>query len=236
MALSLRGTAFVIYDNNGLDMTVTHPGGIAENDVVYLAYNHAGEVDVDMLVVSPSGYTELADLYSDDTVDANGGYYRKVMGATPDSTVTVDHKGGLQYSVNAVEHVWSGVDTTTPEDATTTTATDTNSSLSDSPSITTVTANAIILTVGAVGVTNLTDATKTEPTGYSNPVVAAHSGSSGWSGGCWMASKLIASPGAENPGAWSGGTSNNDSAWTAATIAIRPAAGAAAQLMGQAIL
>ena len=219
MALSLRGSA----ENSaisGTDVTVTHPVGTAENDVIYLAYAVGAATNINMSV-STAGWTELADLYSNATTDANLGVYRKIMGATPDSTVTVVGTADTADGTAAVEHVWTGADTTTPEDATRTT--DTGSGDPDSPAITTATDNAIILTLACNGDS---DTAVTAPTGYSNKIdINAFDTRKATVA---IASKSVgAAPVTENPDPW-GGWGGINTGWCAATVAIRPATAATA--------
>lgn len=221
MALSFIGSA----ENNVADasvstITLTLPAGIAENDVVYVAYvaSSNGGADKNMAMTT-TGYSELADLFANDADECNLGVYRKLMGATPDSTAETATvaTGGVPKGA-AVCHVWRGVDTTTPEDATTTTATAVNSAIPNSPSIITVTANAIVLS--AVGSSQF-DATVTAPAGYANQVDITGPDTRALAG---IASKSIASPGTEDPAAWTDITDAATEAWCAATVAIRPAA------------
>lgn len=223
MTLSLRGTS----ENsatNGNDVTLTHPGGIATDDVVYVGYCvRTGDVDLDMSVTT-SGYTELADLYADNNRDANLGVFRKKMGETPDSTVVCVGSGNSFEATTAVEHVWDGVDTTTPEDATTTTATAIGDPTApNGPAITTVTANAVVLTFAAH---TDRDDTVTAPSGYGNQVDIGETETRN----CMvaMASIAVASPSEEDPQPWTDWTTNAANAWCTATVAIRPAAGGAA--------
>jgi len=216
MALVLRGVA----ENsaaNGANVTVTHPGGVAAGDVVYFAYaiGDNDNVDQNMAMVT-AGYTELADLFKQRPAsndDSDLGVYRKIMGGTPDSTAVGTGLGGTDASVAAVEQVWTGADQTTPEDATTTTGTSLDAT--QSPAIVTATANAIVLTI--VGAT-LQDTTVTAPTGYSDQVDRDQLDTTNVTLG--MASKLVASPGTETPGAWTTWTSG---AACMATVAIMPA-------------
>jgi len=221
MALSFVGSAEGSSANGG-DVTLTHPGTIAEDDVVYVGHGVAtgiGDYDVS---VSTGGYTELADIFETDGLNANLGIFRKIMPVTPDSTVVCVGTGGSGDSTAAVEHVWRGADQTTPEDATTTTATGVDVTNPDSPAIVTATANAIVLTIGA-GTIN--DASVTMPTGYSNQVDANGNDNSDVTVG--MASKSVSSPGTENPAAWTGFTDPGAlCCWAAGTVAIRPAGGA----------
>lgn len=223
MALTLLGTASANGDGSA-DVTVTHPGGIAENDVVFFAYCESSN-DFDMQMTT-SGYTELADVGTGSALQGNLGIYRKVMGATPDSTAVCDNGSpvGGNFSMAAAEHVYSGVDTTTPEDATTLASIATFSDTQpDSASITTVTANAIVLTIGFKNTTGATPGTVTAPSGYGNKVQDQNDGSREAQIG--IAAKSVASPGAENPGAWSGFASYAFASVAQATVAVRPAAG-----------
>jgi hypothetical protein len=230
MALSLRGTA----ENSaidGADVTVTHPGGIATNDVVYVAYAVGHNTSDFDMQVSTAGYSELADLYANDALDGQLGVFRKVQGATPDSTVVCVGTTASTGSAAAVEHVWTGADTTTPEDATTTTATGIDSGVVDSPAITTVTANAIVLSTGSNA---NADTTVTAPSGYGNQVDIEGNDSSD----CvvMMASIAVVSPAEEDPPAWQDLTTSSFQSWCAATVAIRPAAAAGGLFRGSMLL
>ena len=223
MALVLVGVA----ENSaadGADVTVTHPGGVAAGDVVYFAYAIGDNDNVNQnMAMSTAGYTELADLQikqNSSGADCNFGAYRKIMGGTPDSTAVCTGLGGVDASVAAVEHVWTGADQTTPEDATTTTGTSISGSNPQSPAIVTATANAIVLTIAGA---TLSDTSVTAPTGYSNQVDRDQLDTTNVTIG--MASKLVASPGTETPAAWTTWTSGAD---CMATVAIRPAAAAGA--------
>lgn len=218
MALAFRSSA----ENsalNGGDVTVTHVAGIAANDVVYFAYAIGDNDGIDQnMAMITAGYTELADIFADSTNDTNFGVYRKIMGSTPDSTAQCDGLGGVDAAVAAVEHVWTGADQTTPEDATTTTATGITEDPPDSPSIVTVTANAVVIATGA---NNSDDTTVTAPSGYSNQIDITRTDDTRILIG--MASKAVASPTTEDPAVWTTWYTDVGSAWAAATVAIRPA-------------
>lgn len=224
MALTLRGTATSNAINGG-NVTVTHPGGTAANDVMFLIYAFASSDNVDdNIAASTSGSTELADLFQNDNRECQLAAYRKVMPSTPDSSFVVTGGGSASDAAGAVEHMWTGVDTTTPEDATTTTAGNINSSIPDPPSITTVTDNAIVIAGGAGTFSATRDTAVTQPAGYSNQLNDGANDTNAIT--VVMASKLVASHGAENPGAWSSWTDAVTESWNAVTIAVRPAAGA----------
>lgn len=213
MAVTLRGTASGS-DAAAADVTVTLPAGIAQNDVVYGTGVNGGNVgDLDMAMVT-TGYTELADLFVNDTNDTNLGLFRKVMGATPDSTAVFSN---LATNMVAVVEVLIGVDTGTPEDATTTTAAAASFPAVNSPSITTVTANAWVISVGGTTEPDV----PTAPTNYINLIHVQ-----GVADNVMMATREIASPGAENPALYTGLAGQSTDSWAAATVAVRPATGA----------
>lgn len=222
MAISLRGSASNASASANSNLTVTLPGGTAQNDVVYAAYgvNDQSNTDRNCATVT-AGYTELADLFSNDTNDSNLGVYRKVQGSTPDSTVVFSGVGLATWGIWGAVEVLTGVDTTTPEDATTTTATGINGAVPDPPSITTVTAGAWVIAIGACTHQSPTSGC-TAPTNYTN--LEDDWSNSGW-GRIMMATRNITAAGAEDPGVFTlgGGVASgaNDS-WCAASVAVRP--------------
>jgi hypothetical protein len=221
MAITLRGTAAdsVI---NGANATVNLPAGTAQNDVVYAAFIESTAATNLNLVMATAGYTELADLYADDVIDANLGVFRKRQGATPDSTAVADGSGVGADGVSLAVVVLIGVDTTTSEDATTTTATGISSPTPDPPSITTVTNNAWVIAIGGSTEPDI----PTAPTNYTN-LIESNEPSEANPSNIMMATREIVSFGAENPGTFGGIVGDMDDSWCAATVAVRPAAVAA---------
>jgi hypothetical protein len=214
MALSFIGGATATGDS-GADPSANLPGGVAENDVVYVsvaAQDEAVLADIAMGMVT-SGYTELTEIYQADSVkDMNLAVYRKVMGASPDSTAVFSNPATTDAALAL--HVWRGANITTPEDATTTTASALNSGTPNPPSITTVTANAVVLAIGA---STEADAVSDPPTSYENlrdTLIGLTN--------VMMASRFIAAPAAENPASFADVAGGNDDAWCAATVALRP--------------
>lgn len=216
MALSYVGGATGTA-TDGNNTSVSLPVGTAQNDVVYCWHAYGDLSDKNVQLVT-SGYTELADLYANDTRDTNAGLYRKVQGATPDSTVSANGGGNSSSAVATLVHVWRGADTTTPEDATTTTATGINTGQADPPSITTVTNDAVVLAFGACSA----DETVTNtPTGYSNLVTVDAVDAIRVT--VVASSKSVATAGAEDPGVYTDLPTTTSFSWCAATVAIRPA-------------
>ena len=123
---------------------------LQENDIVVVYYGVSSTTDVDL---SATGYTELADLYISDTYDANLFVGYKIMGSTPDTTITFSQTGSADNAGAASILVFRNVNTTTPIDVTTTTATAANTVLANPPAITPTTAGAWII-YGASGAHN----------------------------------------------------------------------------------
>jgi hypothetical protein len=214
MAISLVGSASGSAAS-AADVSVTLPGGVVQNDVVYAAYAVVAANTDNNCVPITAGYTELADLFGRDSRDCDFGAYRKVQGSTPDSTAQFDSTLTNSGASVAVLDVLRGVDTTTPEDATTTTATGANSGLADPPAITTVTDNAWVLAFGA---TTVALQATTPPTGYSNLISKNNAAQVSIA----LASITKTPAGAENPGNYSQWTGTTSDSWCACTVAVRP--------------
>lgn len=190
-------------------------GGIGsapiENDLVIVAVFGANSSDQDIAI---SGYTEVADIFANGTNDTNLGVFIKKMGSTPDTSVTVPSL----TNVIAVVYVLRGVDAATPQDATATTATKTNSGIPDPPSITTATNGAMIVILSA---TRGSAGSFSPPSGYTNSVVKSNGSQS-----VMAASKTLATAGSDNPGIWTGILFDQTSYTCASvTMALRPGAG-----------
>ena len=144
--------------SGNLTITLTSlTGGLASSPAagdLVIVYFGAGSVqDINLIV---SGYTEIVELYSDDTYDTNLAVARKFMGATPDTSFTLTAASGNTTPTGTLDNagavavqVWRGVDSVTPFDVTRTTATGTNTVLCNPPAITPTTNGAIIVSGGA---------------------------------------------------------------------------------------
>jgi hypothetical protein len=182
--------------------------GLQENDLLVVFGGHPANGTNSG--VSTSGYTELFDLTTVCRFSASW----KRMGATPDTSVTCIGSGGANDSVVYNIYAFRGVDTSTAIDATTTNTAGTGDP--NSPSITTVTNGAVVLSLfGIEGDV----ATYTQPTGYSAGVVGAGTSSVEFSAG--GAYKAIPTAGAENPSPWDVDVTSKS--WQAVSVALRPA-------------
>jgi hypothetical protein len=213
MAISYVGSASNFAANGG-DVTVTLPGGIAENDIVLVVGGH-GNASGAAASISTSGYNTLDTQAS--AANYSGIIAWKRMGGSPDTTVTGTGGGDVSSGVAYIAYVVRGVDTSTAIDATTTEATGT-SGLPNSPSITTVTDDCMVITAGLFAVAN---GTLTPPAGYSNALTVSGSDTNGIDVVC---ASRIQPLGAVNPAGWGAILGDSSDDWVAWTVALRPAA------------
>lgn len=199
-------------------------GGIsstaAAGDLVLVVSGWAGTADGNPGVTTV-GYTEITDIYSNDTRDTNMSVaYKKLSSA--ETSVIVSASGITGSGSCAIACVYRGVSSTNPIDVTSTTATGLDTSAPNPPAITPVTANTLIVAtglgswIGGGGVSGVA----TPPTGYSNHYKTEVGGSSNGSH-AMVASKTWSGSGAEDPGAWTGITGASFDSWAAVTIALR---------------
>lgn len=211
-----------------VSLSGTLTGGLgsspAAGDIVLIAYGANGSTN-QTLGVSTSGYTEVANLYANDSLDMNLGAYYKMMSGTPDTQVDLLPNGdaGSGSSCAAVIHVWRGVNTGTPMDVAVTTATGANAGSPNPPAITPVTAGAkIIVFAGATGLNGgvALSQTGSELSNFrsvysdhgdtSNNDCTVAMGSAAWTSGAFDPVALV-------------GQANAADSWCAVTMALRPA-------------
>lgn len=210
------------------DTTVTLgslTGGLAvtpaAGDLVILVFAAAEALTGDHnMTVTTAGYTELADLYIEDTLGTNLGVFWKRMGSTPDTSVDVGGTGGSDNAGAVAVHVWRGAHSVTPIDVTTTTATGVSSSLANPASITPTTFGSVILIAAGSG---HADGTQTFTHGtFGNLATVGQNDVYDVTVG--IASYQAWLTGAYDPAAFGYSTTDDASnSWAAATIAIRPA-------------
>jgi hypothetical protein len=228
MAISFLGQDIARANNGGdpsIDLTTIV--GLAENDLVVVAYGIGDNDGVDeTMAMITTGYTKIADLFADDDQDTNLGVFWKFMGATVDTTAVCDGLGGNDAAVSAIALAFRGVDTSTPIDVTTTTATGVNSNIPDPPSIDYPSTGVWTLAAGAFGHTSGPTVTMTVPTNYAGISYSANDTSDV----CTALAYYDSPADPEDPGAFGPSIADNVAhSWCAATVALRPApAGAAA--------
>lgn len=229
MAISVVGTASAA-TANATDPVVTLPAGIQADDVIYAAYcigSAADRTGVMAATGDNSGaYSAVvAPFFVNNGEDINLAVYRKVVSGTADTTITFEAGANIADAAAAAVMVLRGVDTTTPEDATPTTASALGAA-PNPPSITTVTNDAVVLAIGASS--TIDAGVPTAPTNYGNLI--EDQGDDTHDANIMMALRTIAVAGAENPGVFGNVTGDANDCWGAASVAVRPAAAAAGVL------
>lgn len=134
------------------NITFALTGGLAStpaaDDFVIVSFGVGATVNV-TFGVNTAGYSEIAELYANDSYDANLSVSWKRMGATPDTVVQVSATGNLANAGAVVIQVWRGVDATTPFSSTATTAVGTNGGGVNPAAITVNAFSDIVVTAGA---------------------------------------------------------------------------------------
>lgn len=204
-SISLSGTL-----TGGLD---TSP---AEGDIVIVAVGIGSSGNVDV-TLSTADYIEVADLYGNDSNDANLGVYYKIMGPTPDTEVVIGSTGDAQNGCAVGIHVWRGVNQTTPMDVTAVPATGINTNRANPPAITPVTSGAVVVSMGSGCATNAAVYTSSDLDNFRTAAVndtfdaVVGIGSIEWGGS-----------GEVDPAQFGGGDGSTTMAWCAVTLALRP--------------
>lgn len=133
-------------------ITFALTGGLASvpaaGDFVLVTVAIATNVTDLSVGVTTSGYSEITELFSNDTYASNLSVSRKFMGATPDTTVTVTGRISAPNGGVAVIQVYRGVDPVTPLDVTTTIYPGTNTAIVNPAAITPITSGAYIVISG----------------------------------------------------------------------------------------
>ena len=139
---------------NNITVTLTSlTGGLATQpaagDFVIIYFGTGSTTDRNLAV---SGYSEVVELYSSDTIATSLKVAFKFMTGTPDTSITLT--GGTQSNLDAgavYVSVWRNVNTTSPFDVDATTATGNNSVLCNPPAITPANQGSIVVSGGSGG-------------------------------------------------------------------------------------
>lgn len=202
------------------DYAITLPTGLLEGDLVIVATGFYQKGNFNPGVVSPAGYTEIVDLWADDSGDTNLSVSYKFMGAIPDTTVTVSGSANASYGAASAICVLRGVDQSSPLDVSSTTATGANSADANPAAITPVTNGALILAIA--GWANGPLNSDLVPSGFTHLVGASPGISANFA--VKIASKgWIDGDGTIDPGTGFGGGADDTASWAAVTMALRPA-------------
>lgn len=210
-------------DGNDVSLTFT----ALEND--YVLIMGGGADDGAGFTAGPTDTTYTTALSVDDTTGgptfgggADIGVWYKLMGASPDSAVTLTGPGGAFDAATYTLYVLTGADTATFLDGAIQTQGPTADTAGwDGPSITTSTDSCLVFTAGhEYDVANFN--VNAAPTGYSNLQWGNPNETNRFIHGA--AAKSVASAGTENPGAFS--LSTGTSRHYEITLAVRESGGA----------
>lgn len=233
MAISYVGGATVPLSSDPEAISLTGlTGGSdtapSENDYVLVGLVEHGASDVSSSISIGTGYTALATLYADNNNDTNFKLARKIMGPTPDTTVSVSPGAASPAweKCSVIVKVFRGVDLTTPEDVAVTTATGISSGAPNGPSITPTTSGAWVTVWG--GGTISADGNTLSQSGseLSNFIEETNYYTTDSDGACMAAGDFSWTSGAFDPAVWVANTGDASfMSWTAASIALRPSTG-----------
>jgi hypothetical protein len=221
--ISLVGSKTASWSGTTSNQTVSLTdlaGGIGSapeaDDIVILAYAVGSSSGTPALSVVTAGYTSIASLLSDDTIDTTLIVQRKIMGGTPDTSVQVSGTGSGNNAGIVEIFVFRGVNGTTPLDVAAVTATGINTGRPTPPAITPTTSGAWIYSMGASGnqaaasFTSTLSNFKTAIQGDTNSITVG-AGALEWVSGTYT------------PAQFGGNSASISYSWAAVTLALRPA-------------
>lgn len=166
-----------------------------------------------------SGYTAQTQINANGTTyDTSLNMSHKFMGGTPDTTFTLPSTGNNADAQRWTVQVWRGVDPTTPLDVTPVSASGTATGRPNPGSITPTTSGAFVGIIGAGAAA--TGAAYTAPANYTTNFLT---GTTADTNDAMIGSGYRSwTSGAEDPAAYTGGTTNAADSWAAFTYALRP--------------
>ena len=198
---------------NGADVTVNLTGASTGDLVIFYGGHGLTTTAIGPSGPSEAGYT-LINSSNRASVGPHFGVWYKVMGATADSTVVGEGGGNGSDGVAYAAYVLRGQDTSSPFDATATTAGPTYGTNPNPPSITTATNDAWVVPLS--GSTRADTSTGTV-TNYGNKVSVVGDDTQDLTTA--GVTRLISASGtAENPPAWSSWSAGS---WYSVSLAIR---------------
>lgn len=195
-------------------------GGIssaaAAGDLVIATCATGSVADRSIGISTPAGYTELQELYSNSTTDTSLSVNWKIMGSTPDTSVSCGPSGSTADAITGSVHVWRNIDPDNPFDVTETTATGTGTGRANPAPITPSTPGAIVLGIGAGAAATGAVYTSSDLSNFITRTSAdtydsfQGIGSYSWSSGTF------------DPAQFGGGTTGTGDSWAAVTLALKP--------------
>ena len=209
-----------------VSLSGTLTGGVASspatNDLVVVMAAHGNTASSAPNVTgnNSGAYTGIGTaIHANDTWDTEARPFYKVMGGTPDTSLTITRTNTTTYGGATVVHVWRGVDTSNPFIGVQQTS-GTNGCVINCPAYNPAVTDAMIFAGGA-GTMAATSSAYTGITGMSNFVTRKGDGSTS---DCGTVLANYAYAGVSyDPAAVSGGTTSTSSSWAGFTFAFRMA-------------
>jgi hypothetical protein len=181
--------------------TMDAPNGLQENDILFVA-SHSTSTSQALPTGFTSGQAGLAS-----TVSYRWSY--KIVGSTPDTTIS-----GLTSSGKHIAFAFRDIDTTNIFDVTTPAIATGTSGMPNSPSITTLNNDTIVVSIGFLDDDAIQESV-TPPLGYTGARVLEATTDAGT---LMVAYKVLDVAGTEDPGAFGG---DGTDGWVGATFALR---------------
>ena len=203
------------------NITFALSGGIATTprpgDLVVIGVTVASQGRTPACAIS--GYTAGTQQNANGTTyDTSLNLSWKFMGLTPDTTFTLPSTGNTADAQRYTVQVWRGVDPTNPFDVADVVATGAGTGRPNPGSITPTTSGAVVGIIGAGAAA--TGAAYTAPANYTTNFLT---GSTADTNDAMIGSGYRSwTSGAEDPAAYTGGTTNAADSWAAFTYALRP--------------
>lgn len=200
-----------------LDLTALTGGSDSSpslNDIIIVSVASASQGARSLSVIS-LGYTEVAELFANDTYDTNLLVNYKLITGSVDTQILIAPSGNTSDALTAIAQVFRGVNTTNIFDVTSTTATGTNVGQPVPPAITPTTAETKIVCIGAYALNSFSDLTTATLSDFltvsSNDTYDSTlaCGSYNWSSGTYT------------PSQFGGGSTSTSASWSAVTLALR---------------
>lgn len=205
-------------------ITITKPTGLQDDDILYVAIGR----DYSKQAFTCSGWTLLDEAETTGGRDFGSYILRKVISdasSEPASYTFVTIDTGSR-DMAAVMLIVRGGDTSTPEDATTTSSDGTNDDTPDSPTIITNTDGALVLPICLL--VHNTSITIVTPTSFTLADSENYEG--GVSVNVGIAYATQASAGASGTNNWPNTGGSGGAEWHTYTVAVKPGAGGAPSL------
>lgn len=197
---------------------------VLEDDIVFVAVENSSTVDRGDGTLVPSTYTpaHTAD-YRNDANDSNFQVSFKVMGATPDTSVSIPASNATTAGVGYAIFVFRGVDTTTPQDTTTLVTGAINTGKANPPAIEPVTSGAwIAVFAGAAVAAGAVFSNAGDLSATANHFRSATITTTTNDANIGAGLKTDWAAGPFDPAIFGGSTTTNTGSWSAVSVALRP--------------